>query len=150
LVLIAIPRILVGIDGSKSSNDAADYAISIARRFGSRITLLHVVPPFSKIGHSSGISGLVPPRFFEQAREEAEMWFVEIRKRAVELQKPVLSEIISTASSPGLVIAKFGDREKVDLIVVGTRGKTGLKRALLGSTASDIVKYSSSPVLVVK
>ncbi|MGG6460758.1 MAG: universal stress protein [Candidatus Eiseniibacteriota bacterium] len=150
MVLIAIPRILVGIDGSKSSNDAANYAISIARRFGSQVTLLHVVPPFSKIGHSSGISGLVPPRFFTQAKEEAEMWFVEIRKRAVELQKPVLSKIISTASSPGLEIAKFGEREKVDLIVVGTKGKTGLKRALLGSTAGDVVKYSSSPVLVVK
>lgn len=140
----------MAVDGSKSSFDAADYALSIARLFGSQVIMLHVIPPFTKIGHSSGIFGLIPPGFFAKAREEAEEWFVEIRKRAGELEVPVLSKIISTASSPALEIVEFAEHENVNLLVVGTKGMTGFQRVLLGSTTADVVKYASSPVLVVK
>ena len=51
---------------------------------------------------------------------------------------------------PGLRLGLYGEDQKFDLVVVGTRGMTGIKKMLLGSTASDIVTYAHCPVLVMK
>jgi nucleotide-binding universal stress UspA family protein len=60
------------------------------------------------------------------------------------------AEIIDTDKSAYAAIVDYAEKENVDVIVVGTRGKTGFKRILLGSVASGIVTYATCPVLVVK
>jgi nucleotide-binding universal stress UspA family protein len=65
-------------------------------------------------------------------------------------QLQLRTEIIDSAKSAYTAIVDYADKENVDLIVIGTRGKTGLKRALLGSVASGVVTYATCPVLVVK
>ena len=59
-------------------------------------------------------------------------------------------EIIDPISIVGSSIVDYAERENVDLIVIGTRGRTGFKKMLLGSVASDVVTYAHCPVIVVK
>ena len=82
--------------------------------------------------------------------EEAEMWFAVIKKNAEELAISLKTQIISTGESPIKEIVEFAHREEVDLIVVGTRGRSGIKRMLLGSKASGVVTYTHCPVFIVK
>ena len=89
----------------------------------------------------------------EQAKREANKWFDIIRKKIEEdrLEKQIKIEttiIVSTATVDSIL--DYAEDKDVDLIVVGTRGRSGIKKLLLGSTASGIVTYSSCPVIVVK
>jgi nucleotide-binding universal stress UspA family protein len=143
-------RILVGVDGSESSVKAADNAISLAKHYGSELIAIHVIPSKSVMGHSSGIFGVVTPAFLKKVTEEAEMWFAVIKKNTVQLSISLKTQIISTCESPIKEIVEFAHRKEVDLIVVGTRGRSGIKRILLGSTASGVVTYAHCPVFIVK
>ena len=143
-------RILVGVDGSESSFKAADNAISLAKHYDSELIAIHVIPSKSVIGHSSGIFGIVTPAFLEKMTEEAEMWFAVIKKNTEQLSISLKTQIISTGESPIKEIVEFAHREEVDLIVVGTRGRSGIKRMLLGRTASGVVTYAHCPVFIVK
>jgi hypothetical protein len=79
-------KILVAIDGSQESINAADYAISIAKaaataaeKHSSELILLQVMPSEVKFGHASGIFGVVPPEHMERMKQEAHKWFERIR-----------------------------------------------------------------------
>ena len=67
-------------------------------------------------------------------------------KRDIEL----VTEVIIAEESIVSEIIEFAEREKVDLIIMGTRGRTGFKKILLGSVASGVVTYSHCPVLVIR
>ena len=143
-------RILIGLDGSESSFEAADYAVSLAKHYGSELIAIHVIPSKSVLGHSSGMFGVVTPAFLKKVTEEAEMWFAVTKENTKQLGISLKTQIISTGESPIKEIVEFALREQVDLIIVGTRGRSGIKRMLLGSTASGVVTYAHCPVLIVK
>jgi nucleotide-binding universal stress UspA family protein len=88
--------------------------------------------------------------FLKKVTEEAEMWFAVIKKNTEQLSISLKTQIISTCESPIKEIVEFAHREEVDLIVVGTRGRSGIKRILLGSTASGVVTYAHCPVFIGK
>jgi nucleotide-binding universal stress UspA family protein len=71
-------KILVAIDGSAKSMDAADFTISIATIHNSELILIHVIPQEVKFGHASGIFGVVPPKL-KEIEQEAKRWFDKIR-----------------------------------------------------------------------
>jgi nucleotide-binding universal stress UspA family protein len=143
-------RILVGLDGSESSFEAADYAISLAKRYGSELIAIHVIPSKSIMGHSSGMFGVVTPVFLKKMTEKAEKWFAVIKKNTDQLGISLKTQIISTGESPVKEIVEFANHEEVDLIVVGTRGRSGIKKMLLGSTASGVVTYAHCPAFIGK
>ena len=152
-------KILVAIDGSQESISAADYAISIAKattitvaeKHSSELVLLHVMPSEVKFGHASGIFGVVPPEHAERMKQEAHKWFEKIRDNIHNTYGniAVSTEVISTGASPQAAIVEYAEKNNVDLVVVGTRGMSGLK-LLLGSVALGVIKYSHCPILVVK
>ena len=78
-----ILRILVGLDGSELSFEAADYAVSLAKHYRSELFALHVIPSKSLVGHSSGIFGVVTPAFSKKVTEEAEKWFAVIKEKLI-------------------------------------------------------------------
>ena len=89
----------------------------------------------------------------EQAKTETNKWFDIIKKKIEEdiLEKQMKIEtaiIVSTAIVDSIL--DYAEEKDIDLIVVGTRGRSGIKKLLLGSTASGIVTYASCPVTVVK
>lgn len=143
-------RILIGLDGSESSFKAADYAVSLAKHYGSELIAIHVIPSKSVLGHSSGMFGVVTPAFLKKVTEEAEMWFAATKENTEQLGISLKTQIISTGESPIKEIVEFALREQVDLIILGTRGRSGIKRMLLGSTASGVVTYAHCPVFIVK
>jgi len=145
-------KILVAVDGSGTSILAANYAISLAEKYKAELIILNVLHLRSLRQISS--SFITAPTFgLEQVKkieEEAKRWIEDIRKRAA--QKGLISEtkIIEEAASIVGTIVEFAEKEKVDLIVVGTRGSTGFRRMLLGSVAKGVVTYAHCQVLVVK
>ena len=148
-------KILVGIDGSEYSRNAVNYALDLAVKDGSELFLLAIVPSKVHHGDSSGVFGMVSPSYFDEYKKEAEKWFEEIinhinKETTIDTSTKVKSEVITTPFSTPASILNYAEERDVDLIVIGTRGNSGLKKMLLGSVASDVVTYSYSPVLVVK
>jgi nucleotide-binding universal stress UspA family protein len=149
-------KILVGIDGSEYSRNAVNYALDIAAKYNSDLFLLAIVPSKVHHGDSSGVFGMVAPSYFEEYKKEAEKWFEEIidhinsSEISIDIKSKVKSEVITTPFSTAASILNYAEERDVDLIVIGTRGKSGLKKMLLGSVATDVVTYSYCPVMVVK
>ncbi len=148
-------KILVGIDGSEYSRNAVNYALDLAVKYGSELFLLAIVPSKVHHGDSSGVFGMVSPSYFDEYKKEAEKWFEEIinhinKETTIDISTGVKSEVITTPFSTPASILNYAEERDVDLIVIGTRGNSGLKKMLLGSVASDVVTYSYCPVLVVK
>ena len=148
-------KILVGIDGSEYSRNAVNYALDLAVKDGSELFLLAIVPSKVHHGDSSGVFGMVSPSYFDEYKKEAEKWFEEIinhinKETTIDAGTRVKSEVITTPFSTPASILNYAEERDVDLIVIGTRGNSGLKKMLLGSVASDVVTYSYCPVLVVK
>jgi nucleotide-binding universal stress UspA family protein len=153
-----LQRILVAIDGSEYSMRAADYAISIAYKNDAQLIALYIL--YSQLGYaySPHVLGLVTPNtmktIIDGVREEANQWFKIIRDKISgkngDGKHQLKTDIIVTATSIVHAIVSYAEDNNVDLTVVGTRGRSGLKRVLLGSTASGVVTYSSCPVLVAK
>ena len=84
------------------------------------------------------------------ARQVGDLDGAHGRAVTVQLDISLKTQIISTGESPIKEIVEFANHEEVDLIVVGTRGRSGIKKMLLGSTASGVVTYAHCPVLIGK
>ena len=150
-----ISKILVGIDGSESAFNAANYAIDLCVKFNSEIILLSIVPSKIHHGDSSGVFGMVSQSYLNDYKKEAEKWFKEIinnvkNEETFENEQKIKTDIITTPFSIAASILNYAEERDVDLILIGTRGNSGLKKMLLGSVASDIVTYSYCPVLIIK
>ena len=149
--------ILVCVDGSESSMKAADYAIEIAKKHKAQLISLYVVVSQLGYAYSSGAFGLVTPNaindLLENSKQEARKWFDEIEKKATAQEVDVKVEMVASPTSivPAIVV-DYAEKNKVDLIVTGTRGRrrSGIAKLLLGSVASGVVTYSNCPVMVVK
>ena len=148
-------KLLVPIDGSEPSFHAARVGINIANKFNSEIIVLYVVVSPSKAEYAN-LTGLVTPKqidmIIENAKKEARDWF----NRIVDMIKEknpnikVSTKVILTGVAVYGEIIQYADQENIDLIVIGTRGRSGVKKLLLGSTASGVVTYADCPVLVTK
>ena len=159
-------KILVAIDGSEISTKAAIYAIDIANRTGNEVGSVQLIGltviDLTKVSHSffATASGYYGANELEEKRKEAQQWLDKVKKLAVEENNndyndvndiQFKSEIIEDPiPKVGSALVDYAERENVDLIVIGTRGRTGFKKMLLGSVASDVVTYAHCPVLVVK
>ena len=157
-------QILVLVDGSQPSINAADRAIALAKKEKDNPQLLialHVV--FSRVGYAYssegvfGMDGLTTPNamkeILENAKKEAQQWFDNIKEKInmdnnnnIQLQP----EVVVTATSIVSAIVEYAKNKDVDLIVIGTRGRSGFKKLLLGSVASGVVTNAACPVMVVK
>src|ERR687892_1774081 len=158
-------KILVAIDGSEMSMRAAAYAIDIANIKGKEeenVQLIGLtVIDLTNLSYSffATSSGYYEAEKLEVKRKEAQQLLDKVEKLAVKENNTTnnkaniqfKSEIIEDPiSRVGSSIVDYAERENVDLIVIGTRGRTGFKKMLLGSVASDVVTYAHCPVLIVK
>ena len=137
-------RILVPIDFSPPSHEAAQRALDIARRFGAEVAFLHVVD--SRYADISASKIVTPPMPDEKhlrkiAEERLETFLATegVTTSAREIRMGIPSEEI---------LADIGELGP-DLVVMGTHGRTGVKRALLGSQCEQVVRRCPVPVLVV-
>jgi nucleotide-binding universal stress UspA family protein len=151
---LAFARILVCVDGSESSARAADHAVEMAKKHDAQLIALNVV--VSKLGYaySSGAFGLVIPDtvndLLDKSRQEAKKWFDDIGKKAAAQGVRLRTEMVASPTSVVPAIVDYAEKNKADLIVTGTKGRSGFTKLLLGSVASGVVTYASCPVMVVK
>ena len=146
-------KILVAVDGSEESFKAAQYAIDLAKKRDKAqliaLTVNETPSSFLNMMESSALE-----KWREHIKAESEPLFNRISTYGLDIdegsQLQLRTEIIDSTKSAYTAIVDYAEKENVDLIVIGTRGKTGLKRALLGSIASGVVTYATCPVLVVK
>jgi nucleotide-binding universal stress UspA family protein len=133
---------------------AADYAIELASKQGSQMMALNVVVSQLGYAYSSGAFGLVTPsainELLTKSKQEAQTWFDEVERKASARGVKLKTETVASPTSVVPAIVDYAEKNNADLIVVGTRGRSGFTKLLLGSVASGVVTYASCPVLVVK
>lgn len=143
-------NIVVAFDGSKDSERAVQVACSVSAKYGSKVTVVHVYHSPSMV-FAPGPGMPVPDSpALEQAAEETGGGVltrgVEIASRAGVKAKGELIEGPSAVEA----IVTFASQQKIDLIVLGTRGMTGFKKLVLGSVSTGVVSHAKCPVLVVR
>jgi nucleotide-binding universal stress UspA family protein len=133
---------------------AADYAVMLAKQSGAEVFALNVIVSQLGYAYSAGPFGLVTPNtindILKKSKQEAQKWFDDIGKNAVTNGVKFKTEVVVSPTSTVPAIVDYAEKNKVDLIVVGTRGRSGFTKLLLGSVASGVVTYASCPVMVVK
>jgi universal stress protein A len=144
-------RILVPIDFSEQSKRTVSYATRTAKRNNSTIYLLHVfqIPDYVVIPYARRSQNSVEVQSHvdaaeQDARENLEAFAQELSKRGIKVQ-PYLR--VGYPFDEIVLMAKHFD---VDLIIIGSHGRGGISRLLVGSTAERVVEHASCPVLVVK
>lgn len=153
--LLAFAKILVCVDGSGSSAKAADYAIEMAKKYDAQLIALNVVVSQLGYAYSSGAFGLTAtPRaineILDAAKKEARKWFDQIENKAAAQGVRVNTEMVASQTSVVQTIVDYAEKNKIDLIVTGTRGRAGFTKLLLGSVASGVATHASCPVMIVK
>ena len=134
-------RILVALDGSEFTDAIVDQAISMGRICNSVIYAISVMAFFPE-------SLAIAPQLEEEMAKKTRK-FLEIVKKKVEKENLTCETIVRLDPHPYLPIVEEAKKKNVDLIVMGTRGMTGLKRVFLGSVAQKVIGYAPCPVMVV-
>jgi nucleotide-binding universal stress UspA family protein len=143
-----LDSILVATDFSEGAEEAVSYAADLAAHFEAEIVLLHaynVEIPMASPMMSGGY--VLPDGFFEEIAKQARL---QTEEKAKALQAKGLRVTPVALDEPAaLAITGEAERRKVDLIVMGTRGLTGLKHIALGSIADKVVRTAPCPVLTI-
>ena len=141
-------KILVGVDGSEESILAASTAIKIAsQNKGAEVIALHVIEiPSFIFYHTDDMA----KELALKGKAEVEKWLSQTGNLSQESNVKLMTHVIVSIYSAYSEIIKYAEEQSVDLIVVGTRGRTGLKKLLLGSTALGVVNYEPCTVTVVR
>ena len=142
---LSVKNVLFATDFSATSEAALPYAAAICRRFGSTLHTAHVLSDASLVMMSGGVDYVSMGTIYEDAHTEAKEKLDQLSDRLEGI--PHRSYVRHGQVWKNL--AAIIDDNQVDLIVVGTHGRTGLGKLLLGSVAEDILRHASCPVLTV-
>ena len=141
-----IRTILVPVDFSPHADRALETAVELAKVFGAKVHLLHCYQ--INLGGISPYGLAIPENFDRDVRAAAQRmldeWGEKVKAGGVEVEGHVSSMF------PGMTIPTTAEEIGADLIVMGTRGLTGLKHVLLGSVAERTIRIAACPVLTVK
>ena len=144
----SLGTILVATDFSESAAHATDMAIDYARKFGAKIVLVHAYEvhlPAAAPAMTGGYS--IPEGFFEELAAAAR---ARVDQAVTEIEEcGVTCEGVSVDLPAAMAVVDEAVERKADLIVMGTRGLTGLKHMALGSVADRVVRTAPCPVLTV-
>lgn len=130
------------MDGSKGSFRALDQAINLARQFGAQITGLYIL----RVAYDNPDLIYVPET--QNQLKKVEKFLEKAEKQVIKNKIAFKKERLFGQESKKII--DFSQKEKFDLIVIGSRGLSPIKRMILGSVANSIVNKSKIPVLVVK
>lgn len=139
--------ILFATDFSESSDHAFDYAFSVAKCFNARLVVLHII---NELVDLRGF--YVPHISIDKLEEEMEESARKMMDKFIESHAKGYDrvEALVVPGIPYDEILKRGEEEQVDLIVLGTHGRTGLDHVLFGSTAEKVVRKSTIPVMTIR
>ncbi|MFB6254143.1 MAG: universal stress protein [Halobacteriaceae archaeon] len=139
-------HILVPLDGSPQAEEAFEYVLQ--EYDGITVTLLHVIDPI-EAGYSA--QATVPgysEEWYEQSKEEAESLFDQAREKSQDTDIELQTEI--ELGRPARSILDYVEDNDIDQIVMGSHGRSGVTRILLGSVAEKVARRSPVPVTIVR
>jgi len=143
---MAAQRFLVPLDFSEYANQALDYAINLASKLGARLTLLHVIQPLPLGGVDMGVT--IPYTYIQDLEAEIMESMNDYLERVT--AAGLEGEIAVVHGVPFHEIIEMAKTQQMDLIVMGTHGRTGFQHVLLGSVAEKVVRLAPCPVLVAR
>ncbi len=142
-----IKTILFPTDFSNGARAAMDHAVSLARDYKAKIILLYVIQDISiaewYIPSSLSVTDLVED-MQKSAWKEMDKWAAEVAAKVGDVEKAVVRGV------PFVEIIRTAKEKNVDMIVIGTHGRTGIDHMLFGSTAEKVVRKAPCPVLTVR
>ena len=140
-------RICCPIDFSDTARAAMEVAAELARRLGAQLSLLHVYPiPGYTFPDGSVVAS---PKMLEELAEQAERHLGEWKREAEAMGCGGVTVAKSSGEAAAEIVA-FAKEQGMDLLVMGTHGRTGFTHALLGSVAERVVRRAACPVLTVR
>jgi nucleotide-binding universal stress UspA family protein len=135
-------EILVPTDGSAAAERAIDHAVDIAETYGARIHAVYVVDAGSYSTLEAGSQVVM-----EALEDEGEQAVERVRAAAADHGVEVVTDVVAGSAHSSLL--QYAEDNGVDLVVMGTHGRRGLNRYLLGSVTERVVRSSAVPVLTV-
>jgi nucleotide-binding universal stress UspA family protein len=141
-------KVLVPIDGSKHSTEGLRVASHFAKTNKAKIVIINVIPSVADIDLE--LSASERDKLLESLKRRGEDLLAKAKDQMKVNGVTDINTVLVTGDSPAQEIVAFAEKEKTDLIVIGSKGKSATARFLLGSVASKVVKYSHCCVYVVK
>jgi nucleotide-binding universal stress UspA family protein len=149
---VSVKKILLAIDKSGYKDKATAYAITLAKSLGAEITVIHVIGK-SSMGATADVLGYYRggklKAFQEALKKDAERLLDRV-VQAGENEGIVVRQQVLIGSPIKKIILDYAKDHKIDLIVIGTKGMTGIEKFLMGSVANDVITYAHCPVLAVR
>jgi nucleotide-binding universal stress UspA family protein len=142
-------RILVAVDGSHTAEQALQEAIKLAKELRAQLRVVHVVDAVSLNWPESGDFDEVREGFLKSSRKILEKAAAELRKAEMTAETKTL-EIETFGHRIADMLAAEAEAWPADLIVIGTHGRRGLNRLLLGSVAEGVARVAAKPVLLIR
>lgn len=133
-------RIMCPVDFSEFSESAVGYASTLAQEAGAKLYLVHVDE--SQVPYDAGFAGYIPPMDPEAIKEK----LAEVRATVPGVE----TEHVMLTGRAADALVDFANDHDIDLIVMGTHGRTGVARLVMGSIAEAVVRQAACPVLTVK
>ena len=146
-LIMKIETILFPTDFSQGSYHALPYAVDLARHYNAKLYILHVVHDVFKAteSHIPHVSAdKLYKEMFEWAQKEMESCCLEETRGLPKVEKMVARGV------PYEEIINFAEKQKIDMIVIGTHGRMGIERFIFGSTAERVVRRAPCPVMSVR
>jgi nucleotide-binding universal stress UspA family protein len=140
-------KIMIATDGSEPVKKAVDIAVEVARLSGAKIYAVYVVASGGyTFGHPRDLGWEKAMKEHLSAEGKEATTYVETVGKAANIEV----ESVLLEGSPAEEIVDFADKNDIDLIVMGTLGRTGIQRFLLGSVAQNVVRHARKAVLIVR
>ncbi len=145
-----LKTVLNATDFSRNSEEALELACSLARDHGARLIVLHVVPPATPVTGGPDVSAL---RRGETCQEDLRGYRAEMERRLRDLPLPGFPRPVERLLRDGdaaATIVRTAEEVGCDLVVLGTHGRSGKARDLMGSVAAEVARRAPCPVVTVK
>lgn len=140
-------KILVAVDGSNESMNAAKHAIGLAKDHGAKLLALTAM----RLPSLHGWSPVEAPYSWQRKyANERRKWFQEIKHLAKENGITVQTDIVESTMPAEGTIVRYAQENDVDVIIIGTRGASGFAKQLLGSVALGVATFAHCTVIVVR
>ena len=140
-------RILLPIDGSDLSLRAVDIGIDLAKQLGASVFVFHAMEPFGSVPYFSEMMTFPQDAYENEVNEKAGYFLEQTRQRADAAKVPWEGSF-EYSHRPHEAIERIAREQKCDLIVMGSHGRSGIDRLLLGSETHKLLLSAEVPVLV--
>jgi nucleotide-binding universal stress UspA family protein len=141
---MSFQKVLIAVDEDPIAAHAAEVGMELAHSLHAQVALTYVIDPALILGPEAGIAA---DELITAARQDAARLVADFRAR---LQADAHALAFVPVGSPASEIVKAAKEWQADLIVIGSHGRRGVTRALVGSVAEGIVRHAPCPVLVVR